>query len=231
MTQVFTALATSVDGYITGPEPGPERPLGEGGAQLFAWYADGNTASSEFPDFRLDEASAPVFDAIAARTGAVVAGRRTYDHSHGWGRERSTSDRTCLRAHALAGAVLRRRGSVVCDIGHRRGHRAGEGSGGRQGRGPDGVAHGVRGTPGEPAGRGDRAPGPGPARGRGPVVPDAGRGRAAGTSRGGRGTRGNPSHVPGTEVSRRDLDRLDGKVVPVVGGGYRSMRTTSEGRP
>jgi dihydrofolate reductase len=85
MTLVFTALATSVDGYITGPNPGPELPSGERGAQLFDWYTDGTTASREFADFRSDAASAPVFDAIATRAGAVVAGRRTYDHSHGWG--------------------------------------------------------------------------------------------------------------------------------------------------
>lgn len=30
-------------------------------------------------------ASQPVFDATAARTGAVIAGRRTYGHSRGWG--------------------------------------------------------------------------------------------------------------------------------------------------
>jgi dihydrofolate reductase len=71
--------------YITGPDPSPERPLGTGGAQLFDWYTNGDTPSRLFTDFRLSAASAAVFDAIAVRTGAVVAGRKTYDHSNGWG--------------------------------------------------------------------------------------------------------------------------------------------------
>jgi dihydrofolate reductase len=87
MTVVFSALATSVDGYITGPDPSPKQPLGTGGAQLFDWYTNGDTPSKLFTDCRLSAASAAVFDAIAARTGAIVAGRKTYDDSNGWGGE------------------------------------------------------------------------------------------------------------------------------------------------
>lgn len=35
MTKVFSAHATSVDGYITGPDPSLARALGIGGEQLF----------------------------------------------------------------------------------------------------------------------------------------------------------------------------------------------------
>ena len=35
MTNVFAALTVSVDGYITGPDPSPEQPLGTDGGQLF----------------------------------------------------------------------------------------------------------------------------------------------------------------------------------------------------
>lgn len=85
MTKTFSAMAASVDGYITDPNPNPAQPLGEGGSQLFDWYTDGATPSTQFPDFRMSAVSRPVFDAIAARTGAVVAGRKTYDDSNGWG--------------------------------------------------------------------------------------------------------------------------------------------------
>jgi dihydrofolate reductase len=85
MTKVFTALATSVDGYITGPNSGPDQPLGTGGGELFDWYGNGDTPSREFSDFRLSAASAAVFDALAGRVGAVIAGRKTYDDSKGWG--------------------------------------------------------------------------------------------------------------------------------------------------
>jgi hypothetical protein len=49
MSKVFAALAASVDGYITGPNPNPKRPLGVGGEQLFDWYRDGDTPSAHFP--------------------------------------------------------------------------------------------------------------------------------------------------------------------------------------
>jgi hypothetical protein len=76
MTKVFSALAVSVDGYITGPHPGPEQPLGVGGARLFDWYTNGDTPSRIFEGFRLCPASAAVFDAAAERVGAVISGRR-----------------------------------------------------------------------------------------------------------------------------------------------------------
>ena len=54
--KVFTALAVSVDGYITGRDPGPGHGLGDGG-MLFDWYFNGDTASQVFDGFRLSEPS------------------------------------------------------------------------------------------------------------------------------------------------------------------------------
>jgi dihydrofolate reductase len=85
MTKVFSALSVSADGYITGPHPSPEQPLGTGGGRLFDWYGDGDTPSRLFPGFRLWPASARVFDEVAERVGATIAGRKTYDDSGGWG--------------------------------------------------------------------------------------------------------------------------------------------------
>jgi dihydrofolate reductase len=84
MSKVFSAHAVSVDGYITGRDPGPGRGLGDG-TMLFDWYGDGDTPSRVFDEFRLSEASALVFDALAARVGAVVAGRNTYEDSNRFG--------------------------------------------------------------------------------------------------------------------------------------------------
>jgi dihydrofolate reductase len=85
MSRVFAALSTSVDGYITGPDPSPEQALGSGGKKLFDWYFDGDVPSQIFEGFRLSAASARVFDQVAERVGAGIAGRRTYDHSNGFG--------------------------------------------------------------------------------------------------------------------------------------------------
>ncbi len=84
MDKVFTALAVSVDGFITGRDPGPERGLGDGGI-LFDWYGSGDVPSRTFGGFKLSELSRSIFDDIAERIGAVVAGRNTYDDSDGFG--------------------------------------------------------------------------------------------------------------------------------------------------
>jgi dihydrofolate reductase len=80
MSRVIAAHAVSVDGYITGRDPGPGRGLGDGG-ELFDWFFAGDVPSSVFDGFKLSKESAPLFDALAGRVGASVAGRNTYDDS------------------------------------------------------------------------------------------------------------------------------------------------------
>ena len=82
MSKVISALSVSVDGYITGRDPGAGRGLGDA-PMLFDWYFDGDTPSRQFDGFRLSEPSARFFDAAAGRVGATLAGRNTYDDS-GW---------------------------------------------------------------------------------------------------------------------------------------------------
>jgi len=88
MSKVFSAHAVSVNGYISGRTPGGAAEFGRGlgdAPMLFDWYFEGDTPSSLFDGFKLDEPSARFFDAIAARVGAAVAGRTTYEHSGHWG--------------------------------------------------------------------------------------------------------------------------------------------------
>jgi dihydrofolate reductase len=84
MSKVLSAHAVSVDGYITGRDPGPGRGLGDG-TMLFDWYFDGDTPSQVFDGFRLSERNAQIFDLLAGRVGAVVAGRNTYEDSDHFG--------------------------------------------------------------------------------------------------------------------------------------------------
>jgi dihydrofolate reductase len=84
MSKVFSALAVSVDGYITGRDPGPSRGLGDGDT-LFDWYFDGDVPSRVFDSFALCEPSARFFDAVAGRVGASIAGRTTYEDSGRFG--------------------------------------------------------------------------------------------------------------------------------------------------
>jgi hypothetical protein len=84
MSKVFSALAVSVDGYITGRDPGAGRGLGDV-TMLFDWYFDGDTPGQVFDGFRLSGPSARVFDALAGRVGAIVAGRNTHEDDHSIG--------------------------------------------------------------------------------------------------------------------------------------------------
>lgn len=88
MSKVFTGLAVSVDGYISGRTPDGHEEFGRGlgdAPMLFDWYFDGDTPSQVFDGFKLSEPSAQFFDTIAARVGAIIAGRTTYEHSSHFG--------------------------------------------------------------------------------------------------------------------------------------------------
>ena len=76
MGVIGTALSMSLDGFIAGQD-------GRAGG-LHDWLTDGETPSRFSPSFRMSAPSAEFFDEGVAGTGAVVAGRRTYDVSGAW---------------------------------------------------------------------------------------------------------------------------------------------------
>ncbi|KOX25632.1 MULTISPECIES: dihydrofolate reductase family protein [unclassified Streptomyces] len=67
MTRIIADISVSLDGFVTGPDPGPDNGLGTGGEALHTW------AFSDDPEDRrrLREGT--------ARSGAVVLGRRLFD--------------------------------------------------------------------------------------------------------------------------------------------------------
>src|SRR6266545_1253495 len=110
MSKVFSALAVSVDGYITG------RGLGDG-TMLFDWYFDGDTPSQVFDGFRLSEPSARVFDALAGRVGAALAGRNTYEDSdHFGGDSPHPTARLFVLSHRPAPEITERQTLVTTGI-------------------------------------------------------------------------------------------------------------------
>jgi dihydrofolate reductase len=88
MGKVRTGHSTSLDGFIAGPNDGPERPLGEGGERLLAWYSGGDT-EYRLPGtemvFEVSPQSAELLRETRRTTGALVTGRRTFDITGGWG--------------------------------------------------------------------------------------------------------------------------------------------------
>jgi dihydrofolate reductase len=81
-------LTMSLDGFIAGPNDGPEQPLGEGGMRLFDWFSAGDTdyglPGTELV-FRVSPQSAELLREAHARMGAFVTGRRTFNITNGWG--------------------------------------------------------------------------------------------------------------------------------------------------
>lgn len=84
MSRIISAMSVSVDGFITGRDPRPGNGLGDGG-ELFDWYFSGDAPSTVFEGFKLSQASVAVFDSLAARVGASLAGRNTYEDSDRFG--------------------------------------------------------------------------------------------------------------------------------------------------
>jgi dihydrofolate reductase len=73
-------MSMSLDGYITGPNDGPNNPGGDGFMRLHDWYGFVGTP----PNTRGTNWGAHFMDEINA-TGAVLAGRRTVEQVDHWG--------------------------------------------------------------------------------------------------------------------------------------------------
>jgi dihydrofolate reductase len=88
MGKVRTGLSVSLDGFIGGPNDGPEAPMGVGGERLLAWYAGGDT-EYRMPGvdmvFMVSPQTAAYLEETRRSTGALVFGRRTFDLTNGWG--------------------------------------------------------------------------------------------------------------------------------------------------
>jgi dihydrofolate reductase len=76
MSATVLYMSISLDGFIAGPNAGPGNGLGDGGLRLHEWF---------FPkDAPLSGANAQIVDEVMA-TGAIVAGRGTFEPAGGWG--------------------------------------------------------------------------------------------------------------------------------------------------
>ncbi len=69
MGKVFFDISMSLDGFMTAAHRRPEEPMGDGGQRLHEW-AFGNDQRDR--------------EVLTGGTGAVIAGRRTYDDSVAW---------------------------------------------------------------------------------------------------------------------------------------------------
>ena len=85
MAMVAAGITTSLDGYITGPDDGPGRGLGEGGERLHWWVFGGPWRYEDGARGEATGVDKAYLEEAMARFGAVVAGRTTYDVTGAWG--------------------------------------------------------------------------------------------------------------------------------------------------
>ncbi len=86
MTKVVIDMSMSLDGFVTGPDDGPDDPLGRhGGMHVFDWYFSGDEEYRD-PLFRPEPgANRDEVERAFAESGAFIFGRRTYELANGWG--------------------------------------------------------------------------------------------------------------------------------------------------
>jgi dihydrofolate reductase len=77
-------MSMSLDGFIAGPNAGPGNGLGDGGHRLHEWFLTGADADHKGISGRVAGVNGKVVDEFMA-TGAVVAGRGTFEPAEGWG--------------------------------------------------------------------------------------------------------------------------------------------------
>jgi len=80
MAKVLTHMCVSLDGFVAQPDDNP--------AELFDWYWGGNVvvpSAQAGMTFSVDAASAPMLEELTSGCGALIAGRRLFDQTDGWG--------------------------------------------------------------------------------------------------------------------------------------------------
>jgi dihydrofolate reductase len=86
MGKVVLDITMSLDGFVAGPNDGPDVPLGEEGERLHEWVY-GLAAWREPHGLAGGEinASTEVMEESLSAAGAIVVGKRMFDNAGGWG--------------------------------------------------------------------------------------------------------------------------------------------------
>jgi dihydrofolate reductase len=85
MGKVTAGITTSVDGYVTGPNDGPDNGLGDRGERLHYWVFGGPWSYDREPEGEPTGEDKEWLDQAMAKLGAVIAGRNTFEAAGRWG--------------------------------------------------------------------------------------------------------------------------------------------------
>jgi dihydrofolate reductase len=88
MGKVTFNMTMSLDGFVAGPNDGPDNGMGDGGMRLFDWYASGDVEipiSDGNMVLKVSAQSAEILKEGFATLGAGIWGRKTFDIAGAWG--------------------------------------------------------------------------------------------------------------------------------------------------
>jgi len=85
MGKVIASITTSVDGYVTGPDDGPQYGLGKGGERLHYWVMGGPWTYEGGHDFQMHGPDKEFYDQLVSTISAGVVGRGMHDAAGAWG--------------------------------------------------------------------------------------------------------------------------------------------------
>jgi dihydrofolate reductase len=85
MSRIIASITTSVDGYVTGPDDGPQQGLGRGGERLHHWVMGGPWTYEGGHDFAMHGPDKEFYEELTAGLTSGVVGRGMYDAAGAWG--------------------------------------------------------------------------------------------------------------------------------------------------
>ena len=84
MARIYFDITVSLDGFVAGPNPGLEHPLGEGGEELHDWVVETKSwREAHGLEGGEENSASEVMAESLARQGAVVMGRRMFSSGSG----------------------------------------------------------------------------------------------------------------------------------------------------
>lgn len=84
MSSTVLYMSVSLDGFVTGPNEGPDNGLGDGGELLHEWIFHGAGDHPKKAVGGLGDVNSQIIEE-AMSTGAVITGRGTFEAANGWG--------------------------------------------------------------------------------------------------------------------------------------------------
>jgi dihydrofolate reductase len=102
MSDVIVEITMSLDGFVTGPNDGPEHGLGENGEVLHYWAFGGPWSMQNRRPMEPVGVDKDALDHAISGAGASVCGRRMYDITNGWGGQSPYGVPTIVVTHRTA---------------------------------------------------------------------------------------------------------------------------------